>query len=120
MKNVKTVLIAVTAAFLFVLLGIFIGRNSANHDWILPSSEISDNTSPAEHVTETGRIDINTASADQFSLLPGIGETIAQRIVDYREENGRFSSVEELTFVKGIGEKKLDSIRKYLTVGGQS
>jgi competence ComEA-like helix-hairpin-helix protein len=59
-------------------------------------------------------ISLNTASADELVLLPGIGRTYAERIVQYRREHGPFHSIDELTRVKGIGKKTLDRIRVYL------
>lgn len=120
MKNAKSVLLAVTAAFLLIITGIFIGRNGKNHDWVLPATaELADTIPQAsQSSSHVGKLDINTATASQFTLLPGIGEKLAQRIVDYRTQNGSFSSVDGLMQVSGIGEKKLDSIRQYLTVGG--
>ncbi|MFO7881801.1 MAG: helix-hairpin-helix domain-containing protein [Kosmotogaceae bacterium] len=56
-------------------------------------------------------IDINTASADMLTLLPGIGPTKAHAIVEYRSEKGLFKDPEELTNVRGIGEATLDNIR---------
>lgn len=61
-------------------------------------------------------ININTASAYKLTELDGIGEVKAEAIVRYREENGKFTSVDELLNVKGIGEKTLEKIRDRITV----
>lgn len=61
-------------------------------------------------------IDINKAGAAALESLPGIGPKLAGEIIRHREERGRFSSVEDLLSVKGIGEKKLSAIRDLVTV----
>ena len=63
-----------------------------------------------------GRININIADAAELQQLPGIGEVKARRILEDRRENGRFSSPDDLTRVKGIGEKTLEKIRNQITV----
>lgn len=66
--------------------------------------------------TSNGLININTASAAELETLPGIGEVIAQRIVDYRNTYGPFQSVSALINVKGIGEKRLAAIINLVTI----
>jgi competence protein ComEA len=61
-------------------------------------------------------VNINTATFDQLLGLPGVGEVLAQRILDYRTENGPFGSVDELLNVSGIGESKLADIKPKVTV----
>jgi len=65
-------------------------------------------------------IDINRASAEELTAIPGVGMTIAQRIVDFREKNGPFRRVEDLLKVKGIGEKSLEKIRPHVKVEAKS
>ncbi len=63
-----------------------------------------------------GPVNINTASLEDLMQLPGIGEVLAQRILDYRDTHGGFSSIEELMNVSGIGEKRFNAVRDSITV----
>lgn len=63
-----------------------------------------------------GVVNVNTADATSLDALPGVGPVLAQRIVEWREKNGRFSSVDELGEVSGIGDKMLDRLRSKVTV----
>ena len=63
-----------------------------------------------------GLIDLNTATVDQLDGLPGVGPVLAQRILDWRAANGRFTSVEQLAEVTGIGERKLADLRPRVRV----
>lgn len=56
-------------------------------------------------------ININTAGIEELETLPGIGEVLSQRIIEYRIANGPFETIDELDEVKGIGEKTLENIR---------
>lgn len=62
-------------------------------------------------------ININTATAEELTELPRIGDVTAARIVKWREENGPFSTTEELLNVQGIGERVYERIRPHVTVG---
>ena len=63
-----------------------------------------------------GKIDINTATTDQLESLPGIGETRASQIIALRDDLGRFSSLDQLLEINGIGEKTLEAIRPLVVV----
>jgi competence protein ComEA len=62
-------------------------------------------------------ININTADLATLETLPGIGPSLAQNIIDYREENGDFSTIEEIMLVPGIGAAKFAAIQDLITVG---
>jgi comEA protein len=71
--------------------------------------------SPKE-VAINKKININSAPIDELSLLPGIGNRVAARIIEYRNSHNRFKSIDELMKVKGIGEKKFDKLKDYVVV----
>lgn len=76
-------------------------------------SKVLEGTSIAENPFP---LNLNTASADELMLLPGIGEVLAERIISLRLQRGQFFSIEELSDVVGIGEKTLDKIRDLIYV----
>ena len=89
----------------------------------IPSSTTSTTSSPSlkeEAISPQVQpalqlVNVNTASQKELESLPGIGEVIAQHIIEYREQNGAFSRPEDLLKVKGIGEKKLEAIKNLIT-----
>lgn len=78
--------------------------------------KVPDAAPPAIRVTFP--LDINRADKNMLMQLPGIGEIMAQRIIDYRDKHGAFSAVEELLNVDGMGMKKLDKIWDLIMIGG--
>ncbi len=62
-------------------------------------------------IDSKGKININKATVEELMTIPGIGQVKAQSIVDYRNENGKFNSIDELTNITGIGVKTLEKLR---------
>ena len=90
---------------------------STAKDFTSPSSTVPPQPSVKRSApSDRGRININTATSQELQTLRGIGPAMAQRIIEYRQTSGRFSTVDDLTNVKGIGEKTLEKIRNSITV----
>lgn len=79
-----------------------------------PSASAAPDARPA---AAAAAVNVNTATAEELTALPGIGEKRAQAILEIRKEKGGFKSVDELTEVKGIGPANLEKLRPYLRVG---
>ncbi len=61
-------------------------------------------------------MNINTATKEELDTLPGIGESTANKIINYREENGKFKSIEEIKEVSGIGDSKFEQIKDLIEI----
>ncbi|HLV01719.1 MAG TPA: ComEA family DNA-binding protein [Acidobacteriota bacterium] len=88
-----------------VLTGSFVGSMMA----VLPG--LAQNSSQAE------KVDLNSATQQQLEALPGIGPRTAERIIQFREENGPFRRIEDLMNVPGIGKKKFERLKELIRVG---
>lgn len=125
MKKAGLIMVLVTLVFCAFAVGFFIGRSVNNGSiqvssipTISPTQAPSAATSPTEPQVQFP-LDINTATVDELMTLPGIGATLAQRIVDYRSENGAFESLSDLLNVDDIGQTRLENILDYITIGGK-
>lgn len=126
-----------TAVLVIFILGFSLGRAPTEDGMLLVSSQSAIESSavvnsepespaadqPSSALPESSQsesavfpVDLNTADAALLDTVPGIGEVIAGRIIEYRNSVGKFKTVDELLNVKGIGEKTLEEMRDYLTV----
>lgn len=80
------------------------------------AGETSTQTISAGTTSIAGKVNINSGTAQQLDSLPGIGPTYAQRIVQYRETNGAFGSIEEIKEVSGIGNATFEKIKSLITI----
>lgn len=101
-------------------------KNNPNFEYITMSSGDEKNDSNIKKATtvdtksesafKVSNVNINTATQTELETLPGIGPSLALKIINYRKENGKFKSIEELKSVNGIGENKYEEIKKYIYV----
>jgi competence protein ComEA len=104
------------ALCLCLLLGFFLGSLRVRSR----SAEVTViSRAPAEEIRAVpgGQVNINTADKELLQTLPGIGPALAARIVAYREENGGFRFLYELTNVKGIGSSTFEALQELITLG---
>lgn len=72
---------------------------------------------PAKKKPPASPVNLNTASSEELQQVPGIGPVTAEKILQMRKSYGAFKSVDDLSAIRGIGPKRLEKMRKYLTVG---
>jgi len=83
---------------------------------LAPLSAPAQQSKASSKAASTEKVNLNTATVEQLQTLPGVGPSIAKRIIDHRAKNGKFNKVEEIINVKGIGEKKFQKMKDRLVV----
>lgn len=110
-KGFSITVFSVGIALLIFFCGLFFGRCSVPTIPAAPHGTQEASTHMGEN---SSLININTADVYQLQQLPGIGEVLAQRIVDYRTQHGPFPSINHLQQVEGIGIQTLENILQYI------
>lgn len=94
---------------------VYIPNKNENFENEIISTENGENViQEMKSSSKSGKININSASIEKLCELPGVGEAMAEKIIMYREENGKFNSIEDLKNVSGIGEKKYESLKDFI------
>ena len=88
-------------------------KNNSN-SYITSESNLSSGKN--NNQKKTGKININTATQEELETLPGIGPTTSLKIINYRNENGKFKSIEDIKEVSGIGESKFNNIKNMISI----
>ena len=89
-------------------------QKEENSDYIIGSNNIIENNNVESK--KSGKVNINTATKEELDTLPGVGELTANKIISYREENGKFKSIEEIKEVSGIGDSKFEQIKDLIEI----
>ncbi len=98
--------------------GVEEGAGVADPDSVLADGDIVVVEFIEADTGDNWQLDINTASSSELEALPGVGPVLAQRIVEYRSEQGPFRSIDELANVSGISKRMVDEFRELAVVGG--
>jgi competence protein ComEA len=109
---------ALIAAVLFAFTVMPCSAQQADKSAVKPAA--SEKAEKSDKATVSGKLNINTATAEQIELLPGIGAAKSQAIIDYRNTNGNFKKIEDLQNVKGIKEKKIEKFKEYIIFEGET
>ena len=117
MKKVTILMIAIILVFFMFTYGVLMYRHQNFCAGTLQSLVVAQADRYSDlHINQEGKLNINKATLEELCNLNGIGEVLASRIVQYREEHGPYKTIEELINIKGIGEVKLKNIADFIYI----
>ncbi len=114
MRKRESLLLALTAAAVLLMYILAFGEKPRAMMSAETETETETEAADALILRWGGSVDLNTAGAEELTALPGIGETLAGRIVAWRAEHGPFTSLEDLLNVDGVGETTLEKLYEYV------
>ncbi|MEI6125431.1 MAG: helix-hairpin-helix domain-containing protein [Pseudomonadota bacterium] len=108
MKKERTLFIAVAAAVIMAFV-------------VMPAmAQEAAKPAKAKKPAVEGKVNINTATAEQLMLLPGVSAKKAEAVIEHRTKNGKFKTLEDLMKVKGIKQKRVDKLKDYIIFEGET
>lgn len=119
-KNIGRNVLAYAALFtVTVIAGVILSKYTSDKievETIAVDSGISATVTPDAPGMADGKVNINTADSETLQTVKGIGESTAKKIIEYREKNGGFKSIENIMDISGIGQKKFESFKDFICV----
>ena len=120
LNKAEKIILVLTLLVLVFTLGVHMGIHRSRDPFTIhtqPRTESTLREDGNDEAKDAPRININTADQETLMTLPGIGEVLAGRIIDYRKKHGAFQSIDEITQVEGIGNGIFSRICTSITTG---
>lgn len=118
-KNLSKVLLVCLLLCICVYIGVFIGRTSSNNVYTVSQSDLNETDTVNKTRDSFQKIDLNTATVQQLTDIPGVGQRIASAIIEYRDDYGKYYDVKELLDVGCVSEELYDTMILYVTVSDE-
>ena len=119
LTKAEKMILMLTLLVLVFVLGVHLGTRRSRDNFTIQTQPRTEHTlqESTDGAVNSAKVNINTADKETLQTLPGIGEVLAERILDYRRTHGTFASIDEITRVEGIGNGIFSRICTLITTG---